>query len=141
MAYKFKTSAKRSNLMRRIKSVKTAPEILFQKALYNKGIKFKRNYSKLPGNPDIALIAKKIAIFIDGEFWHGYQWRKKKRKLKANRAYWIPKIERNIARDKQNNKKLKKAGWQVIRLWQHQIIKDLPKCIEKIKKITKKSLK
>jgi len=141
MAYKFKTSAKRSDLMRKIKSNKTSPEILLQKALRKIGIKYKKNYKALAGNPDIALINKKIAIFIDGEFWHGYRWDQKKKKIKANRRYWIPKIERNIKRDKQNAKKLKRAGWRVVRFWQHQINKDLSKCIKKIKKIMKESLK
>ena len=141
MAYKFKTSAKRSDLMRKIKSDKTSPEILLQKALRKTGIKYKKNYKALIGNPDIALINKKIAIFIDGEFWHGYHWNQKKKKIKANRRYWIPKIERNIKRDKQNAKKLKRAGWRVVRFWQHQINKDLSKCIKKIKKIMKEILK
>jgi len=133
MLYKFKTSAKRSNLMRRIKSVRTTPEVLFQKALRKEGIRFKKNYIDLPGKPDLALINKKIAVFIDGEFWHGYNWKKKKKKIKANRAYWIPKIERNIVRDKNNSKELYRKGWKVVRFWQQQIIKDTPKCIKKIR--------
>lgn len=138
MAYKFKTTKQRSLLMQKIKSKKTKPEIILQKFLRKKGFKFTINYSNLPGNPDIVLLSKKIAIFVDGEFWHGYRWKEKKKKINSNRAYWIPKIERTIARDRQNNKKLKKAGWRVIRLWEHQIIKDLTKCIQKI---TKKNLK
>ena len=138
MLYKFKTSAKRSDLMRRIKSVKTTPEILFQKALRKEGIKFKTNYRKLPGSPDIAITNKKVAIFIDGEFWHGYNWKEKKKKIKANRAYWIPKIARNIVRDKNNSKKLYREGWKVVRFWQQQIIKDTPKCIERVKTAVKK---
>jgi DNA mismatch endonuclease (patch repair protein) len=134
MTYKFKVSAKRSDLMRKIRSDKTTPEILLQKALRKENIKFKKNCAAAVGKPDIALINKKIAIFVDGEFWHGYHWKKKKQKIKNNRSYWIPKIERNIARDKKNNRELKKAGWRVIRFWQHQVIKDLRKCIQKIKK-------
>lgn len=141
MVYRFKTSAQRSSLMRRIKSDKTSPEILLQRFLRKEKIKFKKNYRKLLGIPDVALIDKKIVIFVDGEFWHGYHWREKKKKLKANRAYWIPKIERNIARDRQNNQKLKKAGWKVVRLWQQEIIKDLPKCLKKIENTMKESLK
>jgi len=133
MTYKFKTSAARSELMKKIKSDKTTPEILLQKALRKEKIKFKKNYSQLHGNPDVALIDKKIAIFVDGEFWHGYQWKEKKKKIKANRPYWIPKIERTIKRDKENNKKLKKEGWKVIRFWQQQLKKDLQKCVNKIK--------
>ena len=141
MAYKFKVSAKRSNLMRRIKSERTTPEILLYRALRKEKIRFKSHYGGLAGKTDVVLIDKKIAIFVDGEFWHGYKWREKKEKLKANREYWIPKIERNIARDQLNNKKLKKCGWRVIRLWQHKITKDLPKCLMKIKKIRKMALK
>ena len=137
MAYKFRVSAERSNLMRKIKSDKTAPEILLQKALRKEKIKFKRNCITVLGKPDIAFVDRKIAIFVDGEFWHGYRWEQKKKKIKDNRDYWIPKIEKNITRDKKNNRQLKIAGWRVIRFWQQQIIKDLPKCIQKIKKSLK----
>lgn len=141
MAYRFKTTKQRSLLMQKIKSSKTSPEILLQKFLRKDGVKFKINFRGLPGNPDIVLFHRRVAIFVDGEFWHGYHWKEKKKKIKGNRAYWIPKIERNITRDKANNKRLKKAGWRVLRFWQHQITGDLPKCIQKIKEIAKKSLK
>lgn len=141
MAYRFKTSAIRSNIMRKIKSDKTSPEILLQKLLRSNGIKFKKYYQGLPGKPDSVILGKKVAIFVDGEFWHGYRWEEKKKKIKDNRAYWIPKIERNIARDKQNNKELKKTGWKVLRFWQQQIIKDPSKCLKKIKDTLKKSPK
>lgn len=134
MAYKFKVSDRRSDLMRKIKSNKTTPEILLQKALRKEKIKFQKNCVAVTGKPDIALIDKKIAVFVDGEFWHGYRWKQKKKKIKDNRDYWVPKIERNIVRDRKNNKELRKSGWQVIRFWQQQLIKDLPKCIQKIKK-------
>ncbi len=137
MEYRFKTTKQRSLLMQKIKSTKTTPEISLQKSLRKEGLKFKINYKGLPGNPDIVLPKKKVSIFVDGEFWHGYRWREKKKKIKANRAYWLPKIERTILRDRRNNRKLKKDGWKVIRFWQHQIAKDLPKCIQKIKKIMK----
>jgi len=134
MVYKFKVSAKRSDLMRKIRSDRTTPEILLQKALRKAKIKFRKNCSALAGKPDIVLLAKKITVFVDGEFWHGYRWKQKKKKIRDNRNYWIPKIERNIARDRKHNRKLKKSGWQVIRFWQQQVIKDLPRCIQKIKK-------
>ena len=94
MAYRFKTTKQRSLLMRKIKSSRTIPEITLQKFLRKEGFKFKINYRNLPGNPDIVMLNKKIAIFVDGEFWHGYRWEEKKKKIKGNRAYWIPKIER-----------------------------------------------
>ncbi len=139
MAYRFKTSAVRSNLMRKIRSDKTSPEILLQKLLRSKCIKFKKCDRDLPGKPDIVILNKKLAIFIDGEFWHGYRWQEKKKKIRANREYWIPKIEKNILRDKQSNKKLKKMGWKVLRFWQQQIIKDPLKCLKKIKVALKKN--
>lgn len=131
MAYKFKTSKERSALMKKIKSDKTAPETIFQKALQSKRVKYLINYKKLTGNPDIVIKRNKIAVFVDGEFWHGYRWKEKKRKIKANRAYWIPKIERNIARDKTANRKLRKEGWLVLRFWEKDIKKDLKKCVQK----------
>ena len=137
MAYKFRVSAKRSDLMRKIRSDKTTPEIILQKALRKEKIEFRKNCSVITGKPDIVILDKKLAVFVDGEFWHGYRWKQKKKKIKDNQDYWIPKIERNIARDRNNNRKLRKAGWQVIRFWQQQLTKDLPKCMQKIKKILK----
>jgi len=101
--------------MKKIKSDKTTPEILLQKALRKEKIKFRKNYHRLQGIPDIVLTNKKVAIFVDGKFWHDYQWKEKKKKIKANRPYWIPKIEKTMHRGKQNNRKLKKEGWKVIR--------------------------
>ena len=132
MAYKFKTSKKRSELMSKIKSNNTKPELKLRKALWGKGYRFSRKSSKLPGKPDIVLRRQKIVIFVDGEFWHGYNWDKKKKSIKSNRAYWIPKIERNIARDKIHAKELKKRGWKVLRFWQGFIYKDIGKCIIKV---------
>jgi len=133
--YRFVTSKKRSELMSRIRSNNTKPELALRHGLWGQGFRFSRKTSKLPGKPDIILNKYKVAIFIDGEFWHGYRWRDKKRKLQANRKYWIPKIEGNIKRDKQNNRVLRRVGWKVIRFWEHQIIRDLPLCITKIKRM------
>lgn len=130
--YKFKTTSERSRLMSKIHSTNTKAEIILRKELWREGYRYRINYSKLPGKPDIVLTTLKIAIFIDGEFWHGYEWRKKRKKIKANRAYWIPKIERNILRAKTVNKILKKEGWVVIRFWEHQVKKDAEQCVNKI---------
>ena len=128
MAYKFKTTKERSSLMSKIRSNNTKPELVFRKKLWGNGIRFSRKVSNLQEKPDIVLNKYKIAIFIDGEFWHGYHWEEKKKKLKANREYWIPKIERNILRDRKNTRKLRKDGWRVVRFWGHQINKDTEKC-------------
>jgi DNA mismatch endonuclease (patch repair protein) len=134
MGYKFKTTKERSRLMSKIRSTETSLEIVLRKALWNEGIRYRKNYKKISGNPDIAIVNKKIAIFVDGEFWHGYKWKDKKKKIKTNREYWIPKIERTILRDKINTRKLRKEGWVVIRFWEQQLKKDLTKCLKKIRK-------
>lgn len=139
MAYKFKTTKERSSLMSKIRSNNTKPELVFRKKLWGNGIRFSRKVSNLQEKPDIVLNKYKIAIFIDGEFWHGYHWEEKKKKLKANREYWIPKIERNILRDRKNTRKLRKDGWRVVRFWGHQINKDTEKCLQKIKRMMKEN--
>ena len=91
--YGFNTTAARSRLMSKIKSQNTLPEIKLRKYLWNLGFRYRLNVAKLPGKPDIVISKSKLIIFIDGEFWHGYKWNQKKNKIKANRNYWIPKIE------------------------------------------------
>lgn len=130
--YVFDTTPERSNLMRKIKSNNTTPEIILRKALWAKGVRYRLNVSKLPGKPDIVINKKKIIIFIDGEFWHGYNWEEKKTKIKSNANYWIKKIERNMERDKSNNQKLTSMGYQVFRFWEHEIKNNLSDCISKI---------
>ena len=132
MPYEFNTTSERSEIMRRIKSKDTAPEIALRKALWNEGFRYRKNYSKLPGKPDIVYIKQKLAIFIDGGFWHGYNWEKKKAQIKSNRSYWIKKIERNIERDKEVNNQLNSQGWKVIRFWDFDIKKNIDNCIENI---------
>lgn len=137
--YRFITSKKRSILMSRIKSRDTIPELKLRKGLWSQGFRFSKKDSKLIGKPDIVLNKYKVAVFIDGEFWHGYRWKEKRKKIKDNRKYWIPKIEKNILRDKRTNKALRENGWKVIRFWEQQIKKDLPKCIQKIKNVIKEN--
>ena len=137
--YKFVTSKKRSILMSKIRSNNTALELALRKKLWGSGFRFSRKPGVLPGRPDIVLKKQKIAIFIDGEFWHGYKWEDKKKKIKANRKYWLPKIERNILRDKKANKELRKNGWKVIRFWEHQLKRDTAKCLKKIYNLMEKN--
>jgi DNA mismatch endonuclease (patch repair protein) len=130
----FDTTPERSARMSNIRSKDTGPEIKLRKALWQCGIRYRINVKKLPGKPDIVIGSKKIAIFVDGEFWHGYEWDLKKEKIKSNRDYWIPKIERNMERDSQNNTDLKDSGYVVLRFWEHEITKHLSDCLDKIKK-------
>jgi len=103
--YGFETTQNRSDLMSKIRSTDTTPEILLRKL----GCKFSIYSKSIPGNPDIIFKQEMVAVFVDGEFWHGYNWKVKRKRIKSNREYWISKIERNIKRDKDVNKELKKT--------------------------------
>jgi DNA mismatch endonuclease, patch repair protein len=125
----FYTTRERSGLMSRIKAQNTKPEIKLRKVLWALGLRYRKNVKSLPGKPDIVLRKYKLVIFIDGEFWHGSNWKEKKEKIKSNRDFWIPKIERNIQRDREVNEQLNALGYTVIRFWEQQVKKDLNWCI------------
>lgn len=112
-------------------------EASLAKALWNEGFRYRKNYKKLPGSPDIAILKYHVAVFVDGEFWHGENWEERKEKLKNNREYWIEKIEENINRDCRNDKLLTEMGWTPVHFWEKQVIKEQGKCVEIIRKYTK----
>jgi DNA mismatch endonuclease (patch repair protein) len=118
--------------MSKIKSKETKPEQKLRRFLWGLGIRYRKNVKKLPGTPDIAISKYKLIIFIDGEFWHGYNWEEKKQKIKSNRDFWIPKIERNMQRDRENNKILIEMGWNVIRFWEYEIKNEFNVCVNRI---------
>lgn len=109
----FYTTEARSKQMAKIKSKNTKPEIFFRKVLWKSGIRYRVHVSGLPGNPDIVNRKLKIVIFIDGGFWHGYDWDVKREKIKSNKDFWVPKIERNMQRDREINEKLYDLGYKV----------------------------
>ena len=123
----------RSRTMSRIKSKNTSIEVSLRKALWHSGVRYMKNYKKVPGSPDIAVTKHHIAVFCDGEFWHGKDWETKRPNIQSNREYWISKIERNIARDYETNEALLSMGWTVIRFWGNDIHKNLEGCIKEIK--------
>lgn len=126
------TKEQRCKNMQAIRNKDTRIEIRLRKALWRRGLRYRKNYSKLPGKPDIVLTKYKIAIFCDSDFWHGYNWENSRNKIKSNHDYWIPKIEGNMARDRKNNQQLEAEDWIVIRLWEREIRKELPYCTERI---------
>ena len=128
----FYTTKERSKLMAKIRAKDTKPEIILRKFLWNIGIRYRINVKKLPGKPDIVISKHKLIIFIDGEFWHGFNWDEKKYKIKSNRDFWIPKIERNMQRDQEVNEQLKSMGWIVLRFWQQEIKKEFGRCLNEI---------
>ena len=123
--------------MSKIRSENTKPEIILRRKLRNLGYNISLNNKSLVGKPDISLGKYKLAIFVDGEFWHGYNWGQKKKRIKSNREYWVKKIERNKKRDRNNNQILRKTGWEVLRFWEHEILGDLESCTKKITSIIK----
>ncbi|MEZ4875399.1 MAG: very short patch repair endonuclease [Flavobacteriaceae bacterium] len=128
----FYTTQKRSRMMSRIRSKNSKPELILRKALWKENIRFRINSKLVPGRPDIAIQKYQLAIFVDGEFWHGYHWPEKKKTLKANRAFWIPKIERNMQRDREVNRQLQEMGFTVFRFWVHEIKTNLNRCVQDI---------
>lgn len=121
--------------MSKICSKNTKIESFIFRELRHQGIYFQKHYSKVAGRPDVAMPRRKIAIFIDGDFWHGYHFIKIKKRLPRN--YWRRKIELNIERDKKNRAILKKQGWEVLRIWEHEIKKNKDKSLDKIIKFLK----
>ena len=117
--------------MSHIKSKDTSIEVKLRKALWNKGYRYRKNYSKLPGKPDIALTKYKIAIFCDSEFFHGKDWEVLKPRLERgdNSQYWVRKIARNRERDDEINKRLLFEGWTVVRFWGKDISKNPEECV------------
>lgn len=122
--------------MRAVQSINTTPELLFRKRLWSKGYRYNLHSPSLPGKPDIVLPSHRIAIFIDGDFWHGGQWRKRKLlaledqfSKSASKGYWLKKIRANMRRDCQATASLIKNGWTVLRFWESQIHKDIEGCV------------
>ena len=126
------TPEQRSRAMSHIKGKDTSIEVLLRKALWHKGIRYRKNYKKLPGSPDIAITKYRIAIFCDSEFFHGYNWEIKKQKLGHNREYWIKKIERNMTRDRENNFKLIALDWVPMHFWGQEIQEHTGECVEAV---------
>ena len=128
------TKEQRHKNMVNIKGKNTSIELCLRKALWNRGIRYRKNYNKLPGKPDIAITKYKIAVFCDSEFFHGKDWEVLKPRLEAgnNAEYWVPKISRNRERDEEVNKELLFLGWTVIRFWGREIKKNTDECIKVI---------
>ncbi len=120
------TEEQRSYCMSRIRGKNTSIENLLAHELWHRGLRFRRNGRGIYGHPDISIRKYRIAIFCDGDFWHGYDWENRKDAIKSNREYWIAKIERNMEKDAEVNHILSSQGWTVIRLWEHEIRNDLP---------------
>ncbi|TDP53717.1 very short patch repair endonuclease [Aminicella lysinilytica] len=132
-----KTKEQISFNMKMVKSKDTKIEVPLRKELWSRGLRYRKNVKGIIGKPDIAFIGKKVAVFCDSEFWHGYDWQNRKNDFKSNQEFWIPKIERNIERDVEVTTELEKQGWIVVRFWGNEIQKDLIDCADRIERILK----
>lgn len=124
--------------MQAVKNSGSKIEVALAKALWTKGYRYRKNNKKVFGKPDLTFKKIKLAIFVDGEFWHGKDWEKKKLEHKSNVKFWHTKIERNIERDKEVNFELEKQGWTVLRFWGNEIKKELPRVLNEIENKIKK---
>lgn len=123
------TKEQRTKNMQAIKSKDTKIELILRKALWNKGVRYRKNFKIYDCSPDIVITKYKIAIFCDGDFWHG---KKTKYRVKTNEKYWNEKIKRNIERDLENTIVLRDNGWIVLRFWESEINNDLDRCVYEI---------
>lgn len=124
-----KTREQISYNMKRVKNKDSEIELILRHELWKRNMRYRKNVNKIYGRPDIVFLSKKIAIFVDSEFWHGYNWAIKKNEIKSNREFWISKIERNMQRDIEVNEFLQNEGWLVLRFWGNDIKKNIESCI------------
>ena len=130
-----KTKEQISFNMQQVKNKDSKIEVLLRKELWSRGIRYRKNVNRIYGKPDIVFIGKKIAVFCDSEFWHGYNWEERKKDFKSHQEFWIPKIERNRERDAEVTAKLESEGWTVIRFWGNEIKKNTVGCADIIERV------
>ena len=127
-----------SRIMRRVRSTDTKPELSLRRALWRRGLRYRVHRKDLPGCPDVVFPSKRLAIFIDGDFWHGRQWETRglpslTSQFKEEKAeYWVPKIRKNVERDAKVNRALAGSGWHILRFWESDVGKDLDGCVSKV---------
>lgn len=123
---------KRRRIMQSIRGKDTKIEVTMRKELWKRGYRYRKNHKALPGKPDIVFLGKKVAIFCDGDFWHGKDWDKNRHRIKSNSDFWVSKIERNIQRDSEVDSALREMGWKVLRFWESEINANLVQCVKRI---------
>ena len=128
------TPEQRRRNMQAVKNKDSQIELLLRQELWSRGLRYRKNVNRIYGKPDIVFIGKKIAVFCDSEFWHGYNWEERKKDFKSHQEFWIPKIERNMERDAEVTAKLESEGWTVLRFWGNEIKKNTAQCADIIEK-------
>lgn len=123
--------------MKKVKSKDSKIEITLRKELWKRGLRYQKNVNSIFGKPDIVFKGKKVAVFCDSEFWHGYNWSVRKNDIKSNKSFWLEKIERNIERDLEVTIRLRDDGWIVLRFWGKEILKNTKECADIVEKAVK----
>lgn len=126
------TREQRRKNMQAIKCKATKDEVLLARALWHLGHRYRKNDKTVFGKPDLTFKSRKLAIFVDSEYFHGKDWDIEKHRIKTNRHFWWTKIEGNMMRDRLVNEELVKTGWKVLRFWSKEIRKNLANCIDLI---------
>ena len=129
-----KTKEQISFNMKQVKNKDSKIEIALRKELWSRGLRYQKNVTSIFGKPDLVFKGKKVAVFCDSEFWHGFNWEERKKDFKSHQEFWIPKIERNMERDKEVTEELQKQGWTVLRFWGKEIKKNAGGCADIIEK-------
>lgn len=132
-----RTAQQISRNMAAVRSRNTRPELMLRHALWHRGLRYRIHYRTLPGTPDIAFPAAKVAVFCDGAFWHGRDIAETERQLHSNRDFWLEKIRSNIRRDREVNDLLIAQGWRVIRLWDTDIKKGAECCADTVERLVR----
>jgi DNA mismatch endonuclease (patch repair protein) len=115
------TPNERSRVMRQVRGRDTGPEMVVRRLVHSMGFRYRLHCRELPGNPDLVFPSRRKIIFVHGCFWHGHACRSGRNRPSSNTGYWIPKLERNKARDRANRKQLKRLGWDVLVVWECQL--------------------
>lgn len=126
------TPEQRSYMMSRVRSTDTGPELVVRSLVHARGLRFRKHCSWLPGRPDLVFASSRVAVFVDGDYWHGWRFASWRKTLSP---YWRQKIERNRRRDRQTSHRLRKDGWVVLRLWEHDIERNPTRCVDRIEAV------
>lgn len=131
-----------SRIKRQNRSRDTRAEVLLRKELWRRGLRYRLHVANLPGKPDIVFRRMRVAVFCDGDFWHGRRWHQRQDKLSrgTNAPYWTAKIAANIARDRRNTRALRKTGWVVVRLWETDVLRDVQRAARRVEEAVTKAL-
>lgn len=135
------TVEQRRRNMQAVKNKDSKIEIALRKELWSRGLRYQKNVTSIFGKPDLIFKGKKVAVFCDSEFWHGFNWEERKKDFKSHQEFWIPKIERNMERDKDVTEELQKQGWTVLRFWGKEIKKNAGGCADIIEKAVRGELR